>query len=141
MTSNVEPTRKGSFFESFHVETQSSKPVNEALAGYATIAGLTSSQSQQTSGLPLVQGQIPAESHAPGQIKDEPLTGTETVKDDNVLNNCESQAASAVEEGPVIDITINNVVSTFKTRCHLDLRKVALNGKNVEYKREQGVCI
>ena len=40
---------------------------------------------------------------------------------------------------PVIDIIINNVVCTFSTRCHLNLKQIAMIGANVEYRREQGV--
>ncbi|EFA04368.2 TATA box-binding protein-like 1 [Tribolium castaneum] len=44
---------------------------------------------------------------------------------------------SAVEE-PEIDIMINNVVCSFSVRCHLNLREIALNGINVEYRKENG---
>lgn len=44
------------------------------------------------------------------------------------------------EDSPVIDIHINNVVSNFNTRCHLNLRHIATEGMNVIYKRENGVC-
>jgi hypothetical protein len=40
---------------------------------------------------------------------------------------------------PEVDIEISNVVCSFSVRCHLNLREIALNGDNVEYKREQGV--
>lgn len=40
---------------------------------------------------------------------------------------------------PSIDIVINNVVSSFSTRCHLNLKKIALEGCNVMYRRESGV--
>lgn len=43
------------------------------------------------------------------------------------------------EESPQIDVAINNVVCTFSTRCHLNLRHVALNGYNVEFKKAQGM--
>ncbi|KAJ8305309.1 hypothetical protein KUTeg_015854 [Tegillarca granosa] len=39
----------------------------------------------------------------------------------------------------VIDIVINNVVSTFSTRCHLNLRRIAMEGIHVEFKRENGL--
>ncbi|KAL3271306.1 hypothetical protein HHI36_021795 [Cryptolaemus montrouzieri] len=42
-------------------------------------------------------------------------------------------------EGPEIDITINNVVCSFSVRCHLNLREIALNGTNVEYRKENGM--
>lgn len=38
-----------------------------------------------------------------------------------------------------LDIIISNVVATFRTRCHLNLRTIALEGNNVIYKPEQGV--
>ncbi|XP_043228586.1 TATA box-binding protein-like 1 isoform X2 [Amphibalanus amphitrite] len=42
-------------------------------------------------------------------------------------------------EEPVIDIVINNVVSSFSVSCHLDLKHIAQNGHNVEYRRENGM--
>lgn len=38
-----------------------------------------------------------------------------------------------------LDIIITNVVATFRTRCHLNLRTIALEGANVIYKPEAGV--
>ena len=43
------------------------------------------------------------------------------------------------EEKPELDIIISNVVCSFSVRCHLNLREIALNGSNVEYRRENGV--
>lgn len=43
------------------------------------------------------------------------------------------------ENEPEIDIVINNVVCSFSVRCHLNLRQIALNGVNVEYRRENGM--
>lgn len=37
-----------------------------------------------------------------------------------------------------IDIFISNVVCTFSVRCHLNLKKIGMEGINVEYKREAG---
>ncbi|CAI5683580.1 TATA box-binding protein-like 1 [Oreochromis niloticus] len=37
-----------------------------------------------------------------------------------------------------LDIIITNVVATFRTRCHLNLRTIALEGTNVIYKPEVG---
>ncbi|XP_062267038.1 TATA box-binding protein-like 1 [Platichthys flesus] len=37
-----------------------------------------------------------------------------------------------------LDIIITNVVATFRTRCHLNLRTIALEGVNVIYKPECG---
>jgi hypothetical protein len=66
-----------------------------------------------------------------------------TYKIDPTTNNNHGieNGTEADTEAPCIDIIINNVVSTFSTRCHLNLRTVAMEGVNVEYKREQGVCI
>ena len=38
-----------------------------------------------------------------------------------------------------MDIVINNVVCSFSVRCHLNLKEIALNGSNVEYRRENGM--
>ncbi|XP_031633998.1 uncharacterized protein LOC116347531 [Contarinia nasturtii] len=43
------------------------------------------------------------------------------------------------EPEPEIDIVINNVVCSFSVRCHLNLREIALNGRNVEFRRENGM--
>lgn len=42
-------------------------------------------------------------------------------------------------ESPEINVAINNVVCTFSTRCHLNLKTIALNGDNVELKKAQGM--
>lgn len=44
-----------------------------------------------------------------------------------------------IEPEPEIDIVINNVVCSFSVRCHLNLREIALNGRNVEFRRENGM--
>jgi Transcription factor TFIID (or TATA-binding protein, TBP) len=43
------------------------------------------------------------------------------------------------EPEPEIDIVISNVVCAFSVRSHLTLKDIALNGANVEYKRENGM--
>ncbi|CRK90887.1 CLUMA_CG004575, isoform A [Clunio marinus] len=43
------------------------------------------------------------------------------------------------EPEPEIDIVISNVVCAFSVRCHLALKDIALNGANVEFKRENGM--
>lgn len=74
-----------------------------------------------------------------------PLLDPSSLKVENSTNNNQNGVETEVEEAeddtPCIDIIINNVVCTFSTRCHLNLRTVAMEGVNVEYKREQGVCI
>jgi len=62
---------------------------------------------------------------------------------DDFIDNCghDEMSDNEQEDSPEIDININNVVCSFNTRCHLDLRRIAMEGVNVEYKRENGVCI
>ena len=35
--------------------------------------------------------------------------------------------------------SVNNVVCSYSTKCHLNLRKIAKEGMHVEYKKENGV--
>lgn len=43
------------------------------------------------------------------------------------------------DDQPEVDIVINNVVCSFSVRCHLNLKEIAMNGSNVEYRRENGM--
>jgi len=54
---------------------------------------------------------------------------------------CQPAAADVEDEEPEVDIVINNVVCSFNTRCHLNLKRLATDGMNVIYKRDQGVSI
>jgi len=54
------------------------------------------------------------------------------------VDNSDSEDEKA-EESPEVDIVINNVVCSFSVRCHLNLKEIALNGSNVEYRRENGM--
>lgn len=51
----------------------------------------------------------------------------------------EPEEVPAEEPEPEIDIVISNVVCAFSVRCPLTLKDIALNGANVEYKRENGM--
>lgn len=53
-------------------------------------------------------------------------------------NNPEEVKEQAADE-PCIDITINNVVCSFSVKSHLNLKLIAQQGYNVEYRRENGV--
>lgn len=53
--------------------------------------------------------------------------------------NSETAPQLVEDEEPEIDIVINNVVCSFSVRCHLNLRDIALNGVNVEFRRENGM--
>lgn len=60
----------------------------------------------------------------------------DTVTQDPNLDVAENIASA---DEPEIDIVINNVVCSFSVGCHLNLREIALNGFNVEYRREHGM--
>lgn len=51
----------------------------------------------------------------------------------------ESQIEENEEPEPEVDIVISNVVCAFSVRCQLSLKEIALNGCNVEFKRENGM--
>lgn len=40
-----------------------------------------------------------------------------------------------------LTIQIANVVGEFHVRCHINLKRVALNGSNVEYRRDKGMLV
>ncbi|KAH8235424.1 hypothetical protein KR032_000172 [Drosophila birchii] len=58
---------------------------------------------------------------------------------DQPLELVVGNSSDGEEPEPELDITINNVVCSFSVRCHLKLREIALNGSNVEYRRENGM--
>lgn len=69
---------------------------------------------------------------------------TEVKLEDDVIENSEQNLIQQMDEDeqepePEIDIVINNVVCSFSVRCHLNLREIALNGINVEFRRENGM--
>ena len=68
----------------------------------------------------------------PLQLKQEPGTGDKeiTAKEEEEVKE---------ESQPEVDIVINNVVCSFSVRCHLNLKEIALNGSNVEYRKENGM--
>ena len=58
----------------------------------------------------------------------------------NLVPKVEDDAEETSEDtSPEVDIVINNVVCSFSVRCHLNLKEIALNGSNVEYRRENGM--
>lgn len=59
----------------------------------------------------------------------------------NLAEVGENGDAAGGEDPPVVDIIINNVVCTFSTRCYLNLKKIAMEGTHVEYRRENGVSV
>ncbi|XP_058056369.1 uncharacterized protein LOC131207758 [Anopheles bellator] len=79
-------------------------------------------QSPATSGTPVADNTSEATVAVAGDSQDT----KETVPDEQ-------------EAEPEIDIVINNVVCSFSVRCHLNLRDIAMNGYNVEFRRENGM--
>lgn len=45
------------------------------------------------------------------------------------------------EEKKELNISIANIVCEFNVRCHINLRRLALNGSNVEYKKDKGMLV
>lgn len=73
------------------------------------------------------------------------MADVEVVSGHPPLNGTEVTSATTPpepeEEGPLLSISINNVVCSFSTKCHLNLKKIATEGTNVEYHRQHGVII
>lgn len=78
---------------------------------------------------------IPQTQYETLEIKEEP--GNLLVDQDN--KNETEEPTQPQDAEPEIDIVINNVVCSFSVRCHLNLREIALNGTNVEYRKENGM--
>lgn len=87
----------------------------------------------------VVQGVEPVvQPNQTGQLfNKETELSSETQLPTEVVSNNECEQPN-IEE-PEIDIVINNVVCSFSVRCHLNLRDIALNGANVEYRKENGM--
>lgn len=69
----------------------------------------------------------------------EQVTNAQNILESDNGNSAEFNGFIPEEEPPTIDIIINNVVCSFNTRCHLNLRSIAMEGSHVEYRREQSV--
>lgn len=72
-------------------------------------------------------------------VEQEVVVSSDTVPSENDGNGENVTDAVEQEPEPEIDIVINNVVCSFSVRCHLNLREIALNGRNVEFRRENGM--
>lgn len=79
------------------------------------------------------------ESLANGNINHVKVNEEHVEPSDITTNSSTAGEISSEAEPPEIDIVINNVVCSFSVRCHLNLRQIALNGANVEYRRENGM--
>lgn len=65
-----------------------------------------------------------------------PVNGQQ-MPDDNGSDQVQEQPQ--VSETKTMDVAINNVVCSFSTKCHLNLKRIAMEGSNVEYHREHGM--
>ncbi|XP_012527300.1 TATA box-binding protein-like 1 [Monomorium pharaonis] len=74
-----------------------------------------------------------------GQLEPYVTHSKEPSDEAQALVKAEQSHEELHEEPPELDIVINNVVCSFSVRCHLNLREIALNGSNVEYRRENGM--
>lgn len=73
-------------------------------------------------------------------VKVEKEEAKEIAVDENEVPVEEQVPAEENEESePEVDIVISNVVCAFSVRCPLTLKDIALQGANVEYKRENGM--
>uniref|UniRef100_A0A1B6GA63 TATA box-binding protein-like 1 n=1 Tax=Cuerna arida TaxID=1464854 RepID=A0A1B6GA63_9HEMI len=85
----------------------------------------------------LVMDQFLMKDPVQAQMKAEDQLQLQTMQAQNsIVEQCVKESE---EPEPEIDIVINNVVCSFSVRCHLNLRQIALNGINVEYRREHGM--
>lgn len=94
---------------------------------------------------------IKLESNVPIKLEPNSKDSTDVFLNEisNGFGDCEKNGLSSgapIEEvkeppsdEPVIDITINNVVCSFSVKSYLNLKQIAQNGYNVEYRRENGV--
>ncbi|XP_045583194.1 TATA box-binding protein-like 1 isoform X2 [Procambarus clarkii] len=76
---------------------------------------------------------------APSRIKDVHTSDLPQEIKEEVVKVEEDISDEVTDVDPVIDIMINNVVSSFSVSCHLDLRNIARTGNNVEFRRENGM--
>ena len=96
----------------------------------ATVIQNTSQTSQHNTvqQLPVQNRIVPVPQGFPQQSS---IQAVQSVKNEN--------GAVVAEDQPTIDIVISNVVCSFSTRCHLNLKRIAMEGSHVVYKRENGV--
>lgn len=57
--------------------------------------------------------------------------------ENNALPN--NPVQDCLTDNPNLNISISNVVTNFSVKSHLNLRYLALNGSNIEYRRENGM--
>lgn len=111
---------------------QTSSLYTNTLSNTNVVASRQSQQQQQKS----TEGATEIESES-NTIDDQQTTTEEETT--AVAHVEEDTAVEEESEEPEIDIVISNVVCAFSVRCHLSLKHIALQGANVEFKRENGM--
>jgi len=101
----------------------------------------TNGTSSQPNGRHIVNGASSSVSPANSLVATMPaIQPKQEVDDTNDITDADTAKEEVKEESqPEVDIVINNVVCSFSVRCHLNLKEIALNGSNVEYRKENGM--
>jgi len=76
--------------------------------------------------------------HGKESIKLEAVEQPVVAASDSTTHPSNTEADTKKQE-PDISIYVNNVVCSYSTRCHLNLRRIAMEGMHVEYKKENGM--
>lgn len=108
--------------------------MNNSQNAVTTVSSVPPLIHQQTFYINQSDKQAPEKSVAPAKLEEEDKSAVEKSKVPE-----EPGEVPAEEPEPEIDIVISNVVCAFSVRCPLTLKDIALNGANVEYKRENGM--
>jgi hypothetical protein len=122
------------FHNSFHTNSYSNSTM---ITNNQTFSNLIHQQTNNNHSVPpLIHQQTFKET--PAEVVKEEVK--EVPVEEPVAEETEVPAEEENEEPePEIDIVISNVVCAFSVRCQLALKEIALNGANVEYKRENGM--
>lgn len=74
-------------------------------------------------------------------VKEMTKVENSTIKSEKLPPQAVSAPITSNEDGDpsALNIYVNNVVCSYSTRCHLNLRRIAMEGMHVEYKKENGM--
>ncbi|GAB0091820.1 TATA box-binding protein-like 1 [Sergentomyia squamirostris] len=149
-TTSYQVVSSSSIFSNNHPHQQ--QTLNQSLMTSSSSTAAASSNVVVISPESVVNGALNA-THSTALNPDDIIEEDDGIDGSKVTDDCDSAngvikdeisaEVSTVDEEqeaePEVDIVINNVVCSFSVRCHLDLRKIALNGFNVEFRRENGM--
>ena len=125
--------------------TLAGKPENGSMTRYIIVEHSRGGvqQFEMAPGLPLPRSTdagaaiLPQAQHAAHAHSTENAAPLPVNPADSENSQCKDSAAA--DDSPTLDIIINNVVSCFTTKCHLNLKRIAQEGVNVIYRRDCGV--